>query len=665
MWKKFFAASAVAASIAGILGSGSVFAAETPYNGEVIDIATTSPSICVDALFVADYSGEPIVAYMWNDNYSRQVVFDDFGRVNCLMRPTVPSGTKMRFVIPMGIKNPTLSVDDNEDYTLRVKNVSHDYLRSYGSTSRRIEKSTYDIQFDANGGEGTMAAMTNLMPNTNVVLTSNGMTRAGYLFKNWNTEADGSGDSYEDGATVNFATPGVKRLYAQWIESKARLGYGPTVNAKLKTAAGTDCSGSSEPYRVRNASIKAIRLATALPDGFDIDDSANIISDSSSPVKIHAWFDDRDINEDGEGDGVIYIYSDAEVVMGASIMFGMFANMQSLSDISALAELDTSTTGSLAWVFRGDSALEDISTLAGWDTSNVRSLDSLFAFTKITNTDALETKRYPGRDYVSWDVSKVTSMDSLFWGVSTLGNISALASWDTSDVTDMDGMFGGNEVKPLSDISALATWNTSKVTTMSFMLRLLSITNVDALETKQHPGKDYVSWDVSNVKNMYQMFDNNHSLSDISALSTWNTASAENMGYMFNNTIIADVDALETKQYPGKDYVSWNVSKVTKMNDMFSYNTHLTGISALASWNVSNVTDMSFMFYRDLQLSDISALSSWNTGNVTDMSWMFNHDTALYDVSALSGWNTSSLTDMSYMFGDGTPASPMPSWYHE
>ena len=77
------------------------------------------------------------------------------------------------------------------------------------------------VTFEANGNaeypvEGMMAAQT-VFKKTDTALNTNTFTREGYNFLNWNTAADGTGDSYADGATVNLTVD--TTLYAQWEDS--------------------------------------------------------------------------------------------------------------------------------------------------------------------------------------------------------------------------------------------------------------------------------------------------------------------------------------------------------------------------------------------------------------------------------------------------------------
>ena len=77
------------------------------------------------------------------------------------------------------------------------------------------------VTFDKNGSaeypvDGTMTPQT-VLEKTDTALTANAFTREGYNFLNWNTAADGTGDSYADGATVNLTEN--TTLYAQWEDN--------------------------------------------------------------------------------------------------------------------------------------------------------------------------------------------------------------------------------------------------------------------------------------------------------------------------------------------------------------------------------------------------------------------------------------------------------------
>ena len=71
----------------------------------------------------------------------------------------------------------------------------------------------YNVTFDANTGSGEMGIQ-NISYNVGTNLTKNTYTKYSYLFKEWNTKADGTGTSYADEAEVTNI--GDITLYAQW-----------------------------------------------------------------------------------------------------------------------------------------------------------------------------------------------------------------------------------------------------------------------------------------------------------------------------------------------------------------------------------------------------------------------------------------------------------------
>lgn len=81
-----------------------------------------------------------------------------------------------------------------------------------GLASCNKEK-TFTVTFNANGGTGTMAVQT-FTGNESQALTANAFTKEGYEFVNWNTMADGSGNSYSDKQTITLTDN--MTLYAQW-----------------------------------------------------------------------------------------------------------------------------------------------------------------------------------------------------------------------------------------------------------------------------------------------------------------------------------------------------------------------------------------------------------------------------------------------------------------
>ena len=83
------------------------------------------------------------------------------------------------------------------------------------------EPAELTVTFEANGSEeypveGTMEPQT-VLEKIDTALNENKFTRKGFNFNGWNTAADGTGESYANGATVNLTEN--TTLYAQWEDN--------------------------------------------------------------------------------------------------------------------------------------------------------------------------------------------------------------------------------------------------------------------------------------------------------------------------------------------------------------------------------------------------------------------------------------------------------------
>ena len=78
---------------------------------------------------------------------------------------------------------------------------------------------TYTVTYKGNGATGGSTANSTHTYNVAKALTANGFTRTNYIFKGWNTKADGSGTSYTNKQSVMNLTStngATITLYAQW-----------------------------------------------------------------------------------------------------------------------------------------------------------------------------------------------------------------------------------------------------------------------------------------------------------------------------------------------------------------------------------------------------------------------------------------------------------------
>jgi uncharacterized repeat protein (TIGR02543 family) len=117
-------------------------------------------------------------------------------------------------------------------------------------------KNTYTIQFDKNQGTGTMADLPMVYDEAKN-LTANAFTRTGYHFTGWNKQADGEGDSFTDGQSVENLTTdnnGTIILYAQWqantytIAFDANGGSGEMSNLEMTYGTAKNLTANAFTY---------------------------------------------------------------------------------------------------------------------------------------------------------------------------------------------------------------------------------------------------------------------------------------------------------------------------------------------------------------------------------------------------------------------------------
>lgn len=89
---------------------------------------------------------------------------------------------------------------------------------TYGRYVSRTSVTTWALQYDANGGTGTIPSSQSSTLGTSIsAANGSGLAKSGLTFAGWNTAANGSGVSYAAGASVTPSTD--MKLYAQWSTS--------------------------------------------------------------------------------------------------------------------------------------------------------------------------------------------------------------------------------------------------------------------------------------------------------------------------------------------------------------------------------------------------------------------------------------------------------------
>lgn len=151
---------------------------------------------------------------------------------------------------------------------------------------------TYTVTYDANGGEGTMTDPDSPYAESATVTTlNNTFTRDGYTFASWNTETDGSGTDYDEGATFTIAEN--TTLYAIWEEASAHGTYvvmepgtngsNAVVNNKAAIKVGTSKVGGDMTITVpaHTTKIKLYAAAWNGVSGLSLNISGATVSPSS------------------------------------------------------------------------------------------------------------------------------------------------------------------------------------------------------------------------------------------------------------------------------------------------------------------------------------------------------------------------------------------------
>ena len=108
---------------------------------------------------------------------------------------------------------PTLDIDGNaraDDPSVANSGTGTPNFVDRGAYEYQPEPS-FTVTFVANGGSGTISPQ---VANVTTALTANTFSYTGYSFTGWNTQANGSGFAYADGA--DYAFDADITLYAQW-----------------------------------------------------------------------------------------------------------------------------------------------------------------------------------------------------------------------------------------------------------------------------------------------------------------------------------------------------------------------------------------------------------------------------------------------------------------
>jgi surface protein len=292
-------------------------------------------------------------------------------------------------------------------------------------------------------------------------------------------------------------------------------------------------------------------------------------------------------------------------------------------------------------MFVGTSAFNQ--NIGNWDVRKVTDMRSMFQSSGFNNGGS--------PDINNWSINTTLGANVLMNNMFVSGSFNQpLDSWNTSEVTNMSLMFGGSPFNNGLSLGVAGTlaWNTAKVTRMDGMFGSNSRFNCNI-----------GSWNVSNCIKFSTMFQeasnfNNGGSSDINNWPLKTTGDID-MTQMFYRTPAFN-----------QPLGSWNVSRVTSMQEMFSaVSTTSIFNQDISSWDVSRVTSFSQMFNNasafnngansdNNSVTGVQGINGWNintsVGVSVIMASMFQNATAFN--RNIGSWNVSKVTNFSnFMLG--------------
>ncbi len=327
------------------------------------------------------------------------------------------------------------------------------------------------------------------------------------------------------------------------------------------------------------------------------------------------------------------------VVDQVTDMYGMFYYAEADVWNLDLSGWNVSAVRDMSYMFYGIDSLEINIDMSGWKCNALQTMSNMFysagndaGRSLVLNFTGMET---PCVRNLSFAFAQTNAKEIEFIGIDDL---------DTSSVTDMNNMFSGIGAKDFPTLISIGSLN---------------------------------SWDTSSVKNMRRMFYDIEGSSKCSFLidvSQWDTSSVTNMSGMFgsyySNRIpfdpvqknnmhawsAGDLSRKIVNQGTPDEYVAWDTSKVTTMEDMFAGcggKAAVFNLGDIGTWDVSSVQCFKAMFYEaGYSASDwyIGDISRWKTESAADMTYMFHtaaRSASGFEQVDLSGWNVSGVTSFS------------------
>ena len=295
-----------------VLGDGDGYPIYVYAQSGYIDIGINYPSGHYESLISQSFADNPGIAWQIDQNYVSNPTTWVWGTVNYSLSVTpyhsinynTNGGTITSTGYPTyvadgdSLSQSSLPTATKSGYVFKGWEWDYDKGLILGSVSSMLsavyspvylkavwetEPVSYTLSYNANGGSGSMSSQT-VTEGQAAKLKTNTFTKTGYYFTGWNTRADGSGNSYSDGAYATFYSN--TTLYAQWqkyadpvITFDKNDGSGTTVTQTVPYGSSATLNANSftrTGYTFSGWNTKADGSGTAYGDGASISPSSNV-----------------------------------------------------------------------------------------------------------------------------------------------------------------------------------------------------------------------------------------------------------------------------------------------------------------------------------------------------------------------------------------------------
>lgn len=471
--------------------------------------------------------------------------------------------------------------------------------------------------------------------------------------------------------------------YVFWVENE-ELRFYP--NADLTP---DDLLAALKALGLSNVDITAIKKSDVRPDDSL---SASIISGDGSNTDTYLWKDGDTLYWwsqalhpvlPKQSDWLFAGYPKLVDVSGLAYfdtsnvenISAMFRNDASLVDLSPIAGWKVDKVSQANEMFKQCNSLEDIDALSGWNLSNLQSADSMFSVcSSLRSIQGMANWNAKIKDLSYFlSMSGVESLDGIqginpstvgtklagaFADCKNLTDISALAAW-SNKVSNLDpnvglkSLFGWDS--SLKDISALKGWKISGIKTLRETFVGCGLTDLTPLK----------NWDVSSVENMSRTFQYNGNLVSLAGLETWDVSnviyfsddsvnSTSKQGMFYGCSAVSDISALS----------NWDTSSMAYANTMFRDCDGVSDWTPLKNWDTHNLRSANQMFYACPQLTSLVQFANWDTGSL-EYAWGMFERSNLKTLTGLENWDTSKMIDIHDMFNKNilTDITAISTWF--